>query len=176
MTSRPRHLFLPLLCGLALPGSLLHAQQTATLQQHMGNRDFHESGLDKLDPAELKHLQQWLSAHAAELAAAVPASEAATASAAAGKPSQNGRHASTDKNGTPSNIVINRIAGNFKGWGPHTVLTLQNGQQWRVIDNSQLITGKTLENPEVTIKPALMDSWLLMVKGYSASARVAPAN
>ncbi|MGH8157357.1 MAG: hypothetical protein ACREPQ_04515 [Rhodanobacter sp.] len=179
MTPRPRHLLL--LYALALPCSLLHAQQTTTLQQHMGNSDFHESGLDKLNPAELKHLQQWLSAHAAELAAAVPASEAASASAAAGKPAKSGgglshHDASASKAGIPNNTVVNRLAGSFKGWGPHTTFTLQNGQQWRVVDDSDLTTGKTLEDPEVTIKPGFMGSWLLMVKGYNASARVAPVN
>lgn len=181
MTTRSCHLFLPLLCALALPCLSLHAQQASTLQQHMGENDFHESGLDRLTPAELKHLQQWLSVHAGELAAAVPASEAASASAAAGKPARSSgwfSHHGTSANKTevPDDTVLNRIAGSFKGWGPHTTFTLQNGQQWRVIDDSDLTTGKTLEDPEVTIKPGLLGGWLLKVKGYNASARVTPVN
>lgn len=171
----PRHLILPALLALAL-GTNAVAQQVSPLQQHMGNADFTQSGLNKLTPQELQHLQQWLAGHAAELAAAVPASDAHSATAAAAHKSKGGGWFGHRDAGTPSTVVSSRIAGSFKGWGPHTTFVLQNGQQWRVVDDSDLTVAKTLEDPAVTIKPGLIGGWIFKVAGYNTSARVAPAN
>lgn len=178
ISSRPR--FLLLLTLLALAGTL-HAQEASTLEQQMGSADFQQSGLNKLSPQELAHLQKWLGTHAPELAAAIPASEATSAAVAAnGKPAKDSwfdrlrNHES--KGGVPNNTVVSQIAGSFKGWGPGTTLTLQNGQKWRVADASSLSIYKPLDNPEVTIKPGMVGGWIMKVKGYNTSAQVQPAN
>ena len=159
MTYRPA-LALPLLLALCLP---LHAQQANVLRQQMGATAYQRAGLDKLSDGERHYLAGWLSAHAAELAAAVPASAASTATAAT--------HAA------PAHATVeSHVVGHFNGWQPGAVLVLANGQRWRVTDDSSLDTGKTLDAPAVTVKPGLLGGWLLEVKGYNSSARVQPAN
>lgn len=159
MTYRPALALIPLL-AIGLP---LHAQQANALRQQMGATAYQRAGLDKLSANERDYLATWLSAHASELAAAVPASAAPTATAAT--------HAA------PAHATVeSRIAGHFDGWQPGAVLVLSNGQRWRVTDDSSLDTGKTLDAPAVSIKPGLLGGWLLKVKGYNASARVQPAN
>jgi hypothetical protein len=149
--------------ALLLLALSVHAQQTDLMQQNMGQQAFAQAGLQKLSPDELKFLDQWLTAHAAQLAAAVPASAAPTAKAASGSASAH-------------NTIQNHVAGRFRGWQSGDVLQLANGQRWRVIDNSSLNIGRVIDAPAVTIKPGLLGGWLLKVNGYNASARVEPAN
>lgn len=159
MTVRPV-LALPLLLAACLP---LHAQQTDLLRQQMGARAYQRAGLDKLSADQRHYLADWITAHASELAAPVPASAAHTASAAT--------HAA------PAHATVqSHLVGSFKGWQPGAVLVLANGQRWRVVDDSSLTTGKTLDAPAVSVKPGLLGGWLLKVEGYNASARVTPAN
>lgn len=164
---------LALSCGWA---GVVHAQQAVTLEQHMGAAAFKQAGLDKLQPAELAYLQQWLDAHAAELSAAVPASSLRSAKAAVRKPPtptaamDGGSAAAADR------VVSSAVAGRFQGWQHGSVLTLHNGQKWRVIDDSSLAPRKAVESPAVTVKPGAFGGWFLKVRGYNTSARVEPAN
>ena len=73
------------------------------------------------------------------------------------------------------NHCIGPVAGRFQGWQTGSVIVLQNGQKWRVIEGS-LVVPRPLEQPEVTVKPAALGGWFLKVKGYNSSARVEPAN
>ena len=68
------------------------------------------------------------------------------------------------------------IAGEFRGWQHGTTLTLQNGQRWRVKDDSTLVVPESLTSPVVFVKPGFLGSWLLRVQGYNTTARVEPAN
>ena len=179
--SRPR--FMLLLALLAPAGAVFaqQSQQASSLEQQMGSADFQQSGLNKLSPEELAHLQKWLSSHAPELAAAIPASEATSASVAAnGKPAKDSwfdrLRSHESKAGVPNNTVVSRIVGNFKGWGPGTTLSLQNGQKWQVADDSSLSIFKPLDSPQVTIKPGMVGGWIMKVQGYNTSAQVKPAN
>ena len=178
---KPRSLLLlPFLLTLALGCTLLHAQQAVVLQQKMGATEFRQAGLDKLSPTELQHLQQWLANHAAELAAAVPASEVTSANVAADKrTSRNGSwsgHKSDTAGKKANRIVVSPIAGRFNGWRPGSILTLQNGQKWRVSDDSSLTPTRPADSPVVTVKPGAFGGWILKVAGYNTSARVEPAN
>lgn len=146
--------------ALALASGAAHAQNAPGLQQRMGAAAFHQAGLDKLSPAELQALQQWLAAHAGELSP-VAVAPAPTARAAAEPARQ---------------AIVSHVEGRFIGWQPGSVLVLANGQHWRVVDDSALDTGRALQAPVVTVKPGLFGGWLLKVAGYNTAARVQPAN
>jgi hypothetical protein len=159
---------------LAALAAASHAQQ-ASLRRQMGEAAFQQAGLQKLDPQELHALEAWLARHGEELARLVPVSQAASAGAIAGRaspfqagPSSHGRRA--------DDTVSSHVAGRFDGWGPGSVLRLENGQQWRVSDDSSLTVAHALDHPAVTVRPGLLGGWLLKVQGYHASARVEPAN
>jgi len=51
------------------------------------------------------------------------------------------------------------------------VLKLENGQWWQVTE-SQSFSVPEMQNPTVTISPAMLGSWLITVEGYNRSARV----
>ena len=179
MKSRPS-LLLPFLLSLSLGCMSLHAQQAITLQQQMGAAEFKQAGLDKLSPAELQHLQQWLANHAPELVAAVPGSEVASANVAADKRSSRSAGWFGNKAGTAgkknSHTVVSPLAGSFNGWRPGSILTLQNGQKWRVSDDSSLTATRPVDSPVATVKPGALGGWILKIEGYNTSARVEPAN
>ncbi|NUO73392.1 MAG: hypothetical protein HOQ10_11845 [Frateuria sp.] len=160
---------LPIFALLALACCAASAQDGATLRARMGTQDFDAAGLQKLSPQELAHLERWVASHAPELAAALPASEAHSAKAAARQPATPTARSGRD-------VVDSRIAGRFDGWHAGSVLTLENGQQWRVVDDSGLTMPQALEHPAVTVRPGLMGGWNLKVEGYNTRARVAPAN
>jgi hypothetical protein len=140
---------------------------TANVEQQMSAEQFKAAGLDKLSPQELAQLEAWLATHPP---VTLPASRAASARIAARVPetpaaAERGR-----------DRVESRIAGRFHGWHPGSVLTLQNGQQWRVIDSSELVVRQALDQPPVTVRPGLLGGWNLKVEGYNTQARVKPAN
>jgi hypothetical protein len=172
---------LPLLT-LLLASAPAWGQQAVQLQEQMGTTEFKASGLEKLSPSELHHLQQWLAAHAGNLAITMPASEVKSAAAVSDNQAASGHRSwFTRKSGTADdtkarNTVTSTIVGNFNGWDAGSILTLQNGQKWRVTDGSSLTVRKTMVDPEVTVKPGFLGSWTLKVRGYNTNAKVEPAN
>lgn len=165
--------------ALLLLGGSLQAQQAPVLKQKMGAADFHQAGLEKLSPAELEHLQQWLTKHAAELVEITPASEVASAkvvvdnSRASTSASESTAPAASKK---ANRTVVSPIAGSFSGWRPGTVIVLQNGQKWRISDDSSLVVPRPLESPVATVKHGVFGGWIIKVDGYNTSGRVQPEN
>ncbi len=127
------------------------AAEFSSLEERMSQPEFHASGLDKLSAEELKNLNAWLRNH--------PIS---------------GNN--IDRTGFPAqdsnrDAITSRIDGAFSGWSGKTVFKLQNGQWWQQVESDQFAAGP-MQNPEITIEPALLGSWLLKVKGYNRSVHV----
>jgi hypothetical protein len=75
--------------------------------------------------------------------------------------------------GSDARDVINsNIIGEFKGWRGGTIFKLDNGQTWQVSDDSELGGIKSMTNPKVTIRPAVIGGWRLQVDGYNTVAKV----
>lgn len=70
-----------------------------------------------------------------------------------------------------SEPVTSKLKGEFRGWSSGTVLELENGQRWRVIEGS-LFLGKSLPAPKVTIRPGMTGSWYLEAEGQTPKAKV----
>lgn len=139
-----------LLCSLS---TLLFAQTMApTLEERMSADDFRASGLNGLSPQQLAHLNQWLSAHEGD-----------------GGGSASGRGFYPDEGAREK--VESRITGTFTGWMGNTVFQLDNGQSWRQAESGRFYTG-SMTNPEVTIKPMILGSWLMKIEGCGCSVRV----
>lgn len=157
--TRARFLFLALL-GCLMLAPALHAQQTsAPLEERMSYAEFRKLGLDKLSPEQLKELNAWLSTHG-------NGGPAMTAPAAP--------HVST-ASGRNSDKIVSRMTGDFHGWENGTVLTLENGQRWRVSDDAQL-SIRTIHEPKVTLTKGFFGTWLLSVEGVDDVAHVTPAD
>lgn len=70
---------------------------------------------------------------------------------------------------TPKNLE-SRIQGTFKGWVKGKVLTLENGQKWKVISQTKGYTKLT--NPKVTISKGVLNSYDMRVEGFISKAKV----
>jgi hypothetical protein len=67
--------------------------------------------------------------------------------------------------------IASTIVGNFSGWGPSTVITLANGQVWKVVDGSQADLPP-VSNPPVKIVRNVFGTMYLEIDGTNASQKV----
>ncbi len=137
------------------------AQEFSSLEERMSESEFRDAGLEKLAPEELARLNDWLRSRLN----AIPATPV-SASQEGFKP-DDGLFATGGDRGE----IVSRIDGVFDGWNRNTVLKLENGQWWQVTE-SQSFAVPEMSNPGVTIKPAMLGSWLMKIEGYNRSARV----
>jgi hypothetical protein len=156
------------------------------IEQSMTTEEFKAAGLDKLSTEELARLNIWLqsrgqtgTAAAGEAVAAEPVTAPTPASTPATAPGAPPILARYRKNNTEAkavapetvDLVESRIVGFFEGWRRGTVFLLENGQHWRVSEDHRFETSSE-EGPPVTIKAALMGSWLMRVGEYNRRVRV----
>lgn len=144
-----------LLAALALLLTALPvmAQQFSSLEERMSAADFKAAGLDKLTPEQLRHLNDWLRTH-----------EQVKTVTSSGQPVFYPDNQPRDK-------FTTHLVGHFNGWGGHTTFTLDNGQVWKQAE-SGAYSCPDIDNPEVTIKPMILGSWLMYVQGCNQSVRV----
>lgn len=164
---RPRFLALAFACLLAAPLFAVGAEPPShgfsSLEETMPYATFRKLGLDKLSPEQLEGLNAWLREHGmpgqADQAPAASGAGASTATASTAS--------------APARAFSSRIAGKFTGWDFDTVLTLENGQRWRVLDHDPVMASPRV-NPKVTLEPGMFGSWSLSVEGTPDVAHVVP--
>ena len=142
--------------SLMLLAGFATAQTTSRLEDKMSGEEYQAAGLNKLSPAELAYLNNWLKNRAPPPQARAPAP----------REDRNGFDTGADRQ-----TVVAHIKGNFRGWHGGTQFVLDNGQVW-VQTDSDVLAAVNMDNPQVTIKPGLFGSWLLKVKGYNSVAKV----
>lgn len=129
------------------------AQQFSSLEERMSAADFKAAGLDTLTPQQLQFLDDWLRTH-----------EQTRTVSASGNPVFYPDDQSRDK-------FSSHLVGHFSGWSGHNMFTLDNGQVWKQAE-SGAYSCPGIDNPEVTIKPMILGSWLMYVQGCNQSVRV----
>lgn len=134
---------------------------SAGLQDRMSYSQFRKLGLDHLSADQLAGLNAWLKTHGD--------CGPGMSSPAPARVSDSGR----DKQ--PPSHFRNRIAGDFSGWNQDTVLTLQNGQRWRVTDDEPMHVA-TLHDPQVSVWKGFFNTWLLSVDGLDNTVHVVPVD
>jgi hypothetical protein len=156
----PMRLARPLLflmsVALAFPVASFAADQYVPLQQRMSPEEFKAAGLDKLSPAELQNLDNWLSGHGKVVTKVVDKS---------GKPVF---YPTAEKAGP----VQAHVQGAFAGFTGHTQLTLDNGQVWQQADGTR-VSCMSSQNPKVNIRRSLMGNWMADVDGCNDTAPMA---
>lgn len=160
-----RRLFLATALAAMLPlaAPLAGAQSFSTLEERMTATEFREAGLEKLTPEELAILNAWLKSRAT----ASPNNTTTPANDRRGFASE-GFFGSGDG----ADQITSMIIGPFRGWeGVNTMITLANGQVWRVTDSSTRLRVN-LTDPRVTLTRNALGGWSLRVEGYNTRARV----
>jgi len=131
----------------------------SSLEERMSQKDFQAAGLNKLTPAELKVLDNWLRAHY-KTTTTVTTRYVSPSGKPVFYPKENERK-----------TVESRIDGKFYGWRGHTVFTLENGEQWTQAESGRYSIGP-YDHPKVKIKPMILGSWLMYVEPCGCSLRV----
>lgn len=152
----PRALIFAAFLAISLAGSVFAQSRAATLEERMSQEEFTASGLDKLNPEQLKNLNAWIqSKGVSEI----------------GAPIQH-RDGTADfySNDEDRSVVESAIAGEFNGWRGNTRVTLENGQIWQQSESGR--GGFRMQSPNVKIKPMAMSSWLMYVDGCNCEMRV----
>lgn len=146
-------LMLPAALAMLIAAMPVMAQQFSSLEERMSAADFKTAGLDKLSPQELQFLDGWLRTH-----------EQVKTVSASGEPV----FYSDNK---PRGRFTTHMVGQFNGWAGHTVFPLDNGEVWKQAE-SGAYSCPDVDNPQVTIKPMILGSWLMYVQGCNQSVRV----
>lgn len=146
-------LLLPAALALFIAAMPVMAQQFSSLEERMSAADFKTAGLDKLSPQELQFLDGWLRTH-----------EQVKAVTASGQPV-------FYPDNKPRDRFTTHLVGHFDGWAGQTVFTLDNGEVWKQAE-SGAYSCPSIDNPQVTIKPMILGSWLMYVQGCNQSVRV----
>lgn len=142
------------------------------VEQRFSAAQLRETGLDQLSPAQLARLNALLrDDQTAQVAAVREETRREVAAAAPAEAEAEGGRGMFDRRAEP---VVSRIVGEFRGWTSGTVLTLANGQRWRVVQTSQLYLPKSkyVDGPAVALTPGLVSGWYLQVEGQSPRAKV----
>ena len=66
-----------------------------------------------------------------------------------------------------------RIAGNFTGWSGKSILTLENGQRWQIVNGGEYVTPP-LASPKVKVTPASLGGFWMTIEGVNQRVRVSP--
>ncbi|HBS64368.1 MULTISPECIES: hypothetical protein [Stenotrophomonas] len=143
------------------------------LQQQMTPEEFKAAGLDKLKPAELAALNNWLQGKVAAVAADVREQVREQVKEQA---REEGRQEVIVKNRGffdfgSSEPIISTLEGEFRGFGKGRRYVLANAQEWEQTDSASL-SGIRAQSPQVTITPGVMGAWYLQVKGANTRAKV----
>ncbi len=150
--------FIVLTCLIALPLIAAEKDSYVPIEQRLSGAQMQQTGLDKLEPAQLALLNRLLGEEQASVVETAKAQGSREASA--------GRLTSRD-----TQPLTGRIAGEIRGWSKGDVLTLENGQRWRVIQGD-LFLRKPVSNPEVHITISNMGAWHLQIEGQNQRAKV----
>jgi len=124
---------------LSASAQALQADNPPNVKSLMTPQDFSESGLDKLSPAELQHLSEWVERYRE---GAVVGPEVKK------KPSQMNEEEKTEYKEKMDAEIVAKVVPAFIGWSGKTVFKLDNGQVW-----VQRMPGTFRYNgPESTVK------------------------
>ncbi len=147
------------LLALALLGlaTAAGAAGFSSLEERMSEQEFRDAGLEKLAPEELDRLNAWLRTHAS----GPDAGDSVGFRSSAGL---------FNDDAMDRGEIVARIVGEFSGFSNGSILELDNGQAWEITDGQLAIPA--VSGATVTIKPAMLGSWLLAVDGYNRTARV----
>ncbi len=134
----------------------------------MSGKEFTAAGLDRLTPAELEALNNWIRRHSVATLSQ-PKGGSYVASANDGADDRGFQHKKDSKK--DRSPITSRIKGDFTGWDGHTVFKLENGMIWEQVDQDKFYI-REVQNPEVTIKPGMFGTWRLSVDGHNSNCRV----
>lgn len=151
------------------------SSEAGLLQERMTAQEFRTAGLDRLEPAELRALNNWLRSGSVEERPREPGTartedwEAARDNPVAGFGLTPEAPASAELD--QIRVQINDDA--FDGWDGDDRFRLKNGQVWEQCGGSEgRLVMEPVENPGAVIERSLMSGFRLSIDGYNRKTQV----
>jgi len=154
-------IFIAFVCAFSLLATAAIAKEFSSVEEQMSSRDFKAAGLDKLSPEELAALNAWIRTNHPNSGSGAVYDRKADDLVRIGFEDSDARE-----------VIVSNLIGEFKGWSGGYLFKLENGQEWRMVEPSELSGIKKMMNPKVTIRPGLLGGWRLTVEGYNTFAKV----
>jgi hypothetical protein len=150
------------------------ASAASHFSEQLSPYDFAAAGLTKLSSEELKRLNEFVAAQRT----LEPRSAVLDGTTGRTEEDQrNARRPKSERDARPSRVLLTpgtaieyvsvetRLVGSFRGYEPGTVLHLENGQRWKVIDGSFWAPAKHAEKTrKVVIEPGVLGSFFLRIE------------
>ncbi len=150
-----RTLLFTALLAAALP---LQARDYVAIEKRLTAEQMKATGLDQLSGEQLALLNSLLDENQREVVKATREDSATRV-----------RGASFGNDGV--NAIASTLVGELRGWSRGTVITLANGQRWRVTEGDYT-SMKRISNANVVITPGLVGAWYLSVEGHVPKPKV----
>jgi len=160
-----RSSLLSLLLLLAVCGTCRAAESFPGVEKLMTPEQLKSTGLNKLTPAELKSLNDWLRNYSAGTV------ESAKVEARA-EVVHEVRAQEAEAN--QAERIVSQIQGEFRGWSGKTTFPLKNGQVWQQRSNGQLYY-KAVE-PKVEFTKNLLGYYVMKIIGTTYAVGVKRIN
>jgi hypothetical protein len=127
---------------------------SGNLFKDMDEESLQRTGIDKLTESERVALTQWLNGSREKII------------------KQNKKENMGFRTEESDRVDINSsIVGEFNGWRGKNIFTLENGQVWKQAEKTTFYIP-TRNNPNITIQPKSMGSWMLYVDGFGRGVKV----
>lgn len=162
--------FLIIIITLTLSIPVIAADGFSSLEEQMSGKEYTAAGLDKLTPAELEALNNWIRGHSLATLDQ-PKAGAASAVTTETQGDMRGFDKKKSEEDEDRSPIQSRIVGSFNGWDGKTIFKLENGMIWEQDDKDKFYI-REVQNPVVNIKPGMWGSWHLSIEGYSSKCRV----
>ena len=152
-------------CVVLMAGAVSAAEPYVPLEKRLSTEQLRETGLNTLSSEQLAKLNAILAGQLAVQATPTPATPAAVAAVAVPE------SASKPTVGFFEGPIKSKLVGPVRSWGPGTVFTLENGQQWKVL-KGEFTLRSTLESPAVQVVPGISGRWFFMIDEDTPKPRV----
>ena len=169
-----------LLLAILVMAIRVDAAQLPPINEIMSAGELDATGLDKLSPAELQTLREWMEVfikrdakfvmrhYKGDPASEKPVNEVSGLGAQGIESGEPGKASGASREAVRSeensfNEIRSSIDGNFTGWSGPTRFTLANGQVWQQRNPDGHRRVKTLANPDVILTKNFLGQYVMKV-------------
>ena len=142
-----------LLPSLLLAGALLFSlgrpmlarnTETGAIQEEMTPEEFKAAGLEKLSPAELAKLNDWLNGYREKVEKKVE------------------KKAAEQEKRSKLELIVSRYNGVWTGVGPGEIIELEDGSKWKLANKDEHYGGRA-DHPAIAVYKAGFFGWKMRV-------------
>ena len=118
--------------------------ETGAIQEEMTPEDFKAAGLEKLSPAELAKLNDWLNGYREKVEKKVE------------------KKAAEQEKRSKLELIVSRYNGVWTGVGPGEIIELEDGSKWKLANKDEHYGGRA-DHPAIAVYKAGFFGWKMRV-------------